>query len=221
MKLSAYIVKYDGGFAPNPFGGYCTLACCKPTIRRNAEVDDIIVGTAGACFPHRGYLIYAMRVKEVLTLEKYWDDLSFAARKPTLHGTPVNRRGDNIWHKDANGHWQVVPGACHDERAREKDTGGKNVLIATEFYYFGREAIPVAPAFSELPARTQGHKNTYDEEIISRFWDWLSRTARKKGRIGDPSEFTEEGCRVQCQEIEEDDTTEVEVSVLDRGSCPS
>jgi Nucleotide modification associated domain 2 len=44
MKLSAYIVRVDSGFAPNPFGHHCTLACCKPTIRRKAEPGDIIVG---------------------------------------------------------------------------------------------------------------------------------------------------------------------------------
>jgi len=37
MKLSGYIVRVDTGFAPNPFGRHCTLACCKPTIRRVAE----------------------------------------------------------------------------------------------------------------------------------------------------------------------------------------
>ena len=30
MTLYSYIVKHDNGFAPNPFHGFCTLACCKP-----------------------------------------------------------------------------------------------------------------------------------------------------------------------------------------------
>ena len=37
VKLMAYIVRHDSGFSPNPFGGVCTLACCKPAIRRSAE----------------------------------------------------------------------------------------------------------------------------------------------------------------------------------------
>lgn len=40
MKLFSYIVTHDAGFAPNPFWGYCTLACCKPAIRRTANVGD-------------------------------------------------------------------------------------------------------------------------------------------------------------------------------------
>ena len=33
--LYAYIMTDDKGFAPNPFSGICTLACCKPAIRRS------------------------------------------------------------------------------------------------------------------------------------------------------------------------------------------
>ena len=67
MKLSAYIMTSDTGFAPNPFGRYCTLACCKATIRRHAEEGDVIVGVASAGFPKPGHLIYAMKVKYVLS----------------------------------------------------------------------------------------------------------------------------------------------------------
>jgi hypothetical protein len=42
MKKSifVYVVKHDGGFAPNPFHGFCTLACCKPKIRKGAKEGD-------------------------------------------------------------------------------------------------------------------------------------------------------------------------------------
>ena len=32
-RIYSYVVRYDSGFAPNPFYGYCTLATCKPDIR--------------------------------------------------------------------------------------------------------------------------------------------------------------------------------------------
>ena len=35
----------DYGFAPNPFFGFCTLANCKPKIRKSANVGDWIIGT--------------------------------------------------------------------------------------------------------------------------------------------------------------------------------
>lgn len=33
MRLFAYKMTHDTGFAPNPFWGYLTLATCKPKIR--------------------------------------------------------------------------------------------------------------------------------------------------------------------------------------------
>ena len=44
MKYFAYILAFDSGFAPNPFYGYCTLADCKPKIRKQAQVGDWIIG---------------------------------------------------------------------------------------------------------------------------------------------------------------------------------
>lgn len=186
MKLSAYIVTVDRGFAPNPFGHYCTLACCKPTIRRNAEVGDIIVGIAGANFLRAGKLIYAMKVKEVLPFQDYWDDPRFHSRRPTPE-TPISRCGDNIWHF-VRRKWQVEPSLFHDMSQRKRDTSGKNVLVATEFYYFGREAIDVPPRFKVWLPTTQGHKNTDDPKTINDFWKWLT-DREQKGRIGDPTNF--------------------------------
>lgn len=35
--LFSYCIPYDDGAAPNPFWGLCTLAICKPRIRRAAK----------------------------------------------------------------------------------------------------------------------------------------------------------------------------------------
>src|ERR1022692_4099561 len=83
MKLSAYIITVDSGFSPNPFGRHCTLACCKPTIRRKAERGDVVIAIASAKYTHEGKLVYAMKVKEVITLQKYWRDARFGYKKPT------------------------------------------------------------------------------------------------------------------------------------------
>ena len=44
MRVFSYVVMHDSGFAPNPFHGHCTLACCKPKIRSQAKAGDIVVG---------------------------------------------------------------------------------------------------------------------------------------------------------------------------------
>ena len=45
MTIYSYVVARDYGFAPNPFYGCCTLATCKPIIRRMAQVGDWVIGT--------------------------------------------------------------------------------------------------------------------------------------------------------------------------------
>lgn len=205
MKLSAYILAVDSGFSPNPFGRHCTLACCKPAIRRNAEPGDIIVGSASVPSGLSGRLIYAMRVRKVLPFQRYWEHPTYRYKRPSSR-TAISTRGDNIWHQVARGEWRGIAGALHDKRHRDRDLRGENALIATEFYYFGCNAIAVPDEYTSLLATTQGHRNTYDVTLITRFWNWLSRTAPKRGRIGKPSDFTEAGCRAQRTEQDDDET---------------
>lgn len=192
MKLSSYVMTVDRGFAPNPFGRYCTLACCKPTIRRHAEVGDVIAGFAGKRFEHAGKLIYAMKVKEVLTFQEYWDDPRFYSRRPT-NGTSISQCGDNIWSRVGR-KWRLEPNVHHDMGQQARDTSGKHVLVATEFYYFGEAAQPISSELKGLRAKGRGHQNTTDEELIERFWHWLGQIAHQQGRIGEPSDFNGSVC---------------------------
>ena len=47
MKIYSYKIDHDFGLAPNPFGQYCTVAVCKPDIRKskNLKIGDWIIGT--------------------------------------------------------------------------------------------------------------------------------------------------------------------------------
>ena len=67
-RIHSYVVRYDSGFAPNPFYGYCTLATCKPNIRRSADIGDWVVGSGSNDRTVRrgGRLVYAMRVRIVV-----------------------------------------------------------------------------------------------------------------------------------------------------------
>ena len=64
-KLFSYVIREDTGLAPNAFYGVCTLNCCKPDIRRTAEVGDWVAGFVGSNHPaDRDRLVYAMRVTQ-------------------------------------------------------------------------------------------------------------------------------------------------------------
>lgn len=186
MSLRSYILTHDTGFAPNPFGRVCTLACCKPVIRRCASEGDIVVGVGSARRGQSDRLIYAMRVNRVLPFEQYWE--RYPSKRPSL-ASPVNRCGDNIWHGDGRGNWLGVPGALHDERHRRRDISGRNVLVSSDFYYFGCDAISIPEQFLSLTATGRGHKRSDDIALISRFWNWVKSSAARRGRIGVPSDF--------------------------------
>ena len=115
-SLFSYIVRYDSGFAPNPFHGYCTLATCKPLIRDRAQIDDWLVGTGSNARSIRrgGYLVYAMRVTEILSTEEYWADLRFKDKKPNLYHNWIAASGDNIYELLDTGQWQQL-GSYHSQ----------------------------------------------------------------------------------------------------------
>ena len=96
MTLYSYVVVHDAGFAPNPFGDFCTLATCKPKIRLRAQVGDWIVGAGSARNVGSGKLLYAMRVAEILPLEKYARDARFGDKVAKPKGIEEERCGDNI-----------------------------------------------------------------------------------------------------------------------------
>nr|VFJ59871.1 MAG: hypothetical protein BECKDK2373B_GA0170837_10879 [Candidatus Kentron sp. DK] len=108
MKLFSYIVAHDYGFAPNPFFGVCTLATCKPIIRRTATIGDWIIGTGSSKNRKQGSIVYVMRITEKMTFNEYWRDERFLRKRPNLRGSKKQAFGDNIYFKDHSGHWQQL-----------------------------------------------------------------------------------------------------------------
>src|SRR4051794_22002633 len=100
MTVFTYVVEHDLGFAPNPFHGFCSLACCKPRIREKARLGDYILGTGAVKPKLRGYLTYWMQVDEIVPFDEYWIDKRFRRKKPAMGGTTFLRYGDNIYHRD-------------------------------------------------------------------------------------------------------------------------
>lgn len=182
MKLFSYIVTHDTGFSPNPFWGYCTLADCKPAIRRTANVGDWIVGLSPKAEGNK--IVYAMEVKEILTFHEYYHDKRFSKKIPdyTLNIT-IYKTGDNIYKPLKAGGFQQLQ-SFHSDGLNERhstknhDLGGKNVLVSDNYYYFGSEAIPLHPDLKELIV-ARGHKNHFSQEVIQMFLDYISKETKK------------------------------------------
>jgi hypothetical protein len=200
MRLFTYIVRRDFGFAPNPFYGYCTLATCKPLIRSSASVGDWVVGTgAKTSYNLAGYLIYAMKVDEVMDFDSYWSDPRFLSKRPLLNGSLKQLYGDNIYHLlngqwiQADSHHSLDTGQPNPSNVTH-DTRVNRLLIAGKFVYYGSAAqlIPkkfrrYKPTDEALCCPRQGHR-VISNEFATAFESWLDSRGEWKVQ-GMPLEF--------------------------------
>jgi hypothetical protein len=198
MRLYSYIVRYDIGFAPNPFHGRCTLATCKPRIRRTASVGDWIAGV-GARQRLDGHLVFAMQVSEKMTFDEYWSDPRFQRKKPDVRGSLKYRYGDNIYHRNDAGDWEQAnsrhsldSGAPNPEHVAT-DTGADAVLVADRFTYWGCDAVAVPEALRDWdgvdlarPGRDHQWK-PHNAEMIATFTAWID--SLPKGCRGEPADW--------------------------------
>jgi len=202
MSLHSYVVRYDSGFAPNPFYGYCTLSTCKPKIRTAAAVGDWIVGSGSGSRKVQltGQLVYAMRVTETLTWDQYSADPRFQPKKPFRRGSRKQTCGDNIyfrvaphapWQQRDSFHSKEDGSADPDHIAR--DTGVNRVLVSDDFLYFGGEGPPIPNGLRDCDGRPLckagiGHSKFEDPQLVGAFVQWL-RSLGEGGFKGSPHEW--------------------------------
>lgn len=200
MVIYSYVIEHDFGLAPNPFGRYCTLAVCKPKIRKSSKlkIGDWILGTGSKAIEVstgkkslRSKLIYAMQVTEKITFDDYWSDPRFQYKKPKMNGSRVTMFGDNFYHKDENGNWiqedsahSRYDGTCNQGHLK-KDTSGRYVLISEHFYYFGSNAPTIPHEFLEICKDGIGEKKLENIQFADDFINWIE-TNFKTGIQGDP-----------------------------------
>lgn len=196
MKLYRYVMTYDTGLAPNPYHGYCTLALCKPQIRRTAQVGDWIMGLGSVGAGLGRQLIYAMQISETLSFEEYWDDPRFECKKPRVSSDMRLECGDNVYRRgDGTDAWIQLP--CHHcDEDMHRDLKVNRVLIGTRFVYFGSSAC-------DLPAECMNWDDKYFVGIrghrvadlaawqVDELVDWLESLCQGSPLRGVPAETRE------------------------------
>jgi hypothetical protein len=166
--LYAYAITRDFGFAPNPFHGFCTLATCKPKIRKSAKPGDWIMGIGGSNLTAvKRRCLLLMKVEEKVSFQEYWEHKRFSLKKPVRNGSRVQMLGDNIYHKEGNGNWiqedshHSNPDGTPNSMNLRVDTGTTDqVLISRCFLYFGDKA-PSVNLESIGYGRIRGHKKIH------------------------------------------------------------
>ena len=178
MRLYSYVVARDYGFAPNPFFGVCTLATCKPQIRKHAKVGDWVAGTGSKDRGRERHLVFAMRVTETMSFDDYWNDDRYWRKKPILAGSRKQAFGDNIYHREDSGTWLQADShhSCTDGQPNENnihhDTQVNRVLLSDDFVYFGGSG-PELPKHFDVCKRGPGHRSRFPDSTVVAFCDWL------------------------------------------------
>lgn len=186
MRVYSYVVASDSGFAPNPFHGICTLACCKPKVRETASAGDIVVGLS------RGgeNVVYAMKVDEAITFDEYWARPEFAVKRAgAASATLEDRRGDNIYEPTTRGRFRQLPSVhsmddgTPDAASMRRDVVPNRVLVAREFAYFGAVAPPL-PTEVRFLRVGRGHRCRFTKVQVDTVAKWFK--SLRKGQNGDP-----------------------------------
>lgn len=202
-RIHSYVVRYDSGFAPNPFYGYCTLATCKPNIRRSADIGDWVVGSGSNDQSVRrgGHLVYAMQVTEAMTFDEYSQDPRFGSKKPYRNGSRKQSCGDNIYFRTSVGAaWQqrdsfhsLRDGSPNSDHVT-KDTKVNRILISNNFLYFGGVG-PIIPdelrdyhRGLSLCKIGRGTKTFNNAQLTSKLEEWILSLA-VSGYQGAPFEW--------------------------------
>lgn len=202
MTVWCYTVAQDHGFAPNPFHGVCTLATCKPRIRKQAEIGDLVLGMGASGYGYRGRAIFVMRVTETTDYDAYWRDPRFSLKRPVVSGSFMQRFGDNIYHRPCvDGPWiqadsrhSKVGGVVNKEFLRN-DTGiTDRVLISDDFIYWGERAPSLSGRLGIFGTVVRGHRRNFPSANVAALTRWVGQR-NERGWVGNPFEWRPERLR--------------------------
>jgi len=201
--LYTYTIPIDDGSAPNPFHGMCSLAICKPSIRRTAHEGDWVAGLGSREAPSgdlSGRLVYAMRVERVLSLQEY----DLLAPKQWPHRIP-DLTSPNLWDRLGDCIYDYSQGrprqraSVHRSQNIKKDLSGFNVLISRDYYYFGSRALRLPSRLLPICHQTQGHRSKANGPYFALFVSWLRGLGVSRGLLGWPDYLVRWGRLVSCR----------------------
>lgn len=191
MKIYIHVIRNDVGLAPNPFYGYCTSALCTPShMKAKLQGGDWLIGNSPVA--DGNWLVYAMRISEVLSMEEYFEDRRFERKKPNPKGSLIEQCGDNFYYKDAERQWRRLPSHFHNENEEfAKDLGrefaGRPVFVSQHFFYFGNARVSIPGHLQGIIKDSQGISKI-EGALADNFVSWLASNYQP-GVIGEPKDF--------------------------------
>ena len=169
--------------------------------QEHAGIGDWIVGTGSNRKGVRqgGFLVYAMRVTEAMSIGEYLRDPRFARKKPNQYGSYRMACGDNIYCPDGktggwtqlNSYHSNADGSPYHKHIN-RDTSVDRVLISDDFVYFGAEGpeIPDILKNDGIVLAGRGRRKVTDADTIAAFERWLEGLGVKRYQ-GKPFDMVE------------------------------
>lgn len=193
MKLYSYCLRYDDGAAPNPYWGICTLAICKPKIRRTANLGDWVVGLGSVKSPIGDIskcVVYAMKITKRLSMSEYdkFCPQHYPNKIPDWQSSDFRKKvGDCIYDFSNLNQSPQLRNSVHTEDNRKTDLGGENVLLSKHFFYFGNQPIWLKEDLHPIIHSNQGHKSSANDPYIHEFVSWLEGSGYQPNTLhGEP-----------------------------------
>lgn len=192
FKLYTYIMTSDTGFAPCLDYDECSLACCKPVIRRcvgNDFSDNDSIWIMGLMRLNKNNaipnIIYFMKVATVVSFENYYPkykkrmDCIYKkenASEGHFHGYVQLKTAYEHEYNPHSIYCSENPEMICEEKLEvmKTDISGKYVLMGNEFVYYGGKSIELP---IELELLSKKYKNTHvrvfhdfkDENVFTQF----------------------------------------------------
>ncbi|PYE18368.1 hypothetical protein C7410_12270 [Paraburkholderia silvatlantica] len=205
-KVYIYVVDRDFGFAPNPFHKLCTLATCKPIIRRVAKEGDWVIGMGGSRLNATGRCVFAMRVSNSITFNEYWENPLYRDKKPVRNGSKKMMVGDNIYHQVAGDWTQLNSHHSHPDGSPNihnliNDTQTDAVLVSDYFFYFGASAIEIpADLLQKINYRNARHHRVFDISDVEPILKFIESNFTANRVLGDPFDFEAASARYSAKD---------------------
>jgi hypothetical protein len=146
-RVYRYVLKGDSGMAPNPRGGFISLATCKPKLRCTAGEGDWVIGNYPS--PHNQRIAWAGKIERTVSVHDY--------------STGYPSREDALYRLDLEGELERIPGKNdwyhRGEEEQRKDKEGRVLVFdPRSSWYFGEDGRPLPDKLHHLIAFNQGHR---------------------------------------------------------------
>ena len=179
-RFYTYILQGDNGAAPCVEKNLFSLAICKPSIRRCARIGDILMGISGGKMKigNEKRIIFITIITNIVSMREY--ALTYSDRSDSIYSPEL----------------ELLPNPFHECGNSQTDLSGKNVLLSSNFIYFGHKHIAVPDNLKNIiPGR--GHQYNPNEPYKTTVVELFNKQKGKKGtgKIGKHNNKKKSGCK--------------------------